>query len=118
MTLFRFVQPSVRNGLIVAIGSVLIAAPIVIGMSFSAAFFGLVVGVLTVALGLAGADEVGRSAISVSTRATYDLGLAIGLLIAALVFGISGQPAALALFGVAGLAAGVVATNTRYTAAY
>ena len=118
MTLFRFVQPAVRSGLLVAIGAVLIIVPIVTGMTFSAAFFGLVIGVLTVALGLAGADELGRSAISVSTRATYDLGLALGLLLAAVVFGISGQPWALALFGLAGLVAGVVATNTRYTAAF
>ena len=118
MTLFRFVSPALRSGILISVGATLIVAPIVAGLSASAAAFGLIVGVLTVALGLAGAGEYGRGGLSVSVQATYDLGLALGLLLAAVVFGLSGQAAALALFGAGGLIAAVVATNTRYTAAY
>jgi hypothetical protein len=74
--------------------------------------------VLPVALGLAGVDDFGRGRLPISLQATYDLGLAIGLVLAAAAFGISGQPWAVALFGAAGLGTAVIATNTRYTAAY
>jgi hypothetical protein len=116
MTIFRLVSPALRSGLVIAIGATLILTPIVVGLSTAAAFFGLVVGTLTIALGLAGTDDSGRGTLPISIQAAYDLGLAAGLLMAGIAFGIAGQPAALALFIATGLATGLIATNTRYLA--
>jgi hypothetical protein len=117
MTIFRLVSPALRSGLVIAIGATLILTPIVVGLSTAAATFGLVVGTLTIALGLAGTDDSGRGTLPITTHAAYDLGLAVGLLIAGIVFGIAEQPGALALFAGSGIAAGLIATNTRYSLA-
>jgi hypothetical protein len=45
----------------------------------------------------------------------YDRGLALGLLLAALIFGIAGETDALVLFALAGLSALVVTSITRYS---
>ena len=87
------------------------------GLSTAAAAFGLVVGTLTIALGLAGTEDYGRGTIPILAQAAYDLGLAAGLLLAGIAFGVTGQPWALALFAVAGLATGLIATNTKYSLA-
>ena len=91
MTLFRLFTPALRSGLLIAIGSILILTPLVGGLSAAAAGFGLVVGVLTIALGLAGTDETGRGTIPILAQAGYDLGLAVGLMTAGIAFGITGQ---------------------------
>jgi hypothetical protein len=98
-----------------AIGAALILTPAIVGLSAAAILFGFVVGTLTIALGLAGTDDSGRGTLPISVQAAYDLGLAVGLLLAAVAFGASGQPWALAFFAAAGLATGFVATNTRYS---
>jgi hypothetical protein len=100
----------------VAAGAVLIVAPLALGLSVSAVATGVAVGVLAVALGLSGTAPDGRGTLPLSAQAVYDRGLAVGLLLAGVVFGVSGQPAALAFFGAAGLAALLIATATRYTA--
>jgi hypothetical protein len=117
MTIFRLVSPALRSGLVIAIGATLILTPIVVGLSTAAASFGLVVGTLTIALGLAGTDESGRGTLPISTQAAYDLGLAAGLLMAGIAFGFAGQSGALALFAATGLLTGLIATNTRYSLA-
>jgi hypothetical protein len=117
MTLFRLVSPALRSGLLIAIGAILILTPVAVGFSTAAASFGLVVGTLTIALGLAGTDDSGRGTLPISIQAAYDLGLAAGLLLASVAFGVTGQPWALVLFAAAGLATGLIATNTRYSLA-
>jgi hypothetical protein len=117
MTLFRLLTPALRSGLLIAIGATLILTPVAAGLSTAAASFGLVVGALTIALGLAGTDDSGRGTLPISIQAAYDLGLAAGLLVAGILFGVTGQPWALALFTAAGLVTGLIATNTRYSLA-
>jgi hypothetical protein len=116
MTIFRLVSPALRSALVIAVGATLILTPLVAGLSTAAGFTGVIVGTLTIALGLAGTDESGRGTLPISIQAAYDLGLAIGLLVAAIAFGIAGQPAALALFATTGAITALVATNTRYLA--
>jgi hypothetical protein len=117
MTLFRLMSPALRSGLLIAVGAILIVTPVAAGMSTAAASFGLVVGTLTIALGLAGTEDRGRGTLPVLVQATYDLGLAVGLLLAGVAFGVTGQPWALALFAAAGLTTGLIATTTRYSLA-
>ncbi|HEX2233191.1 MAG TPA: hypothetical protein VHG69_07490 [Thermoleophilaceae bacterium] len=117
MTLFRLLSPALRSGLLIAIGGLLILTPVVVGLSTAAAAFGLVVGALTIALGLAGTADDGRGTLPILAQAVYDLGLAAGLLMAGVAFGLTGQPWAFALFATAGLATGLIATNTRYSLA-
>jgi hypothetical protein len=52
----------------------------------------------------------------VAAQAVYDRGIALGLLLVAVVFGVADDSAAAVMFGVAGLAALVVASVTRYSA--
>jgi hypothetical protein len=117
MTLFRLVSPALRSGLLIAVGAILILTPVMVGLSTAAASFGLVVGTLTVALGLAGTDDTGRGTLPILAQATYDLGLATGLVVAGVLFGVTGQPWAFALFAVTGMLTGLIATNTRYSLA-
>jgi hypothetical protein len=117
MTLFRLVSPALRSGLLIAIGAVLILTPVAVGLSTAAASFGLVVGALTIALGLAGTEDSGRGTLPILVQASYDRGLALGLLLAGIAFGVTGQPGALALFALAGVATGLIATNTKYSLA-
>jgi hypothetical protein len=117
MTLFRLVSPALRSGLLIVVGTILILTPVAVGLTTAAASFGLVAGTLTIALGLASSDDSGRGSLPVRVQATWDLGLALGLFVAGVAFGLAGQPSALALFVTAGVATGLIATNTRYSLA-
>ena len=117
MTLFRLVSPALRSGLLIAVGAILILTPVMVGLSTAAASFGLIVGTLTVALGLAGTEDTGRGTLPILAQATYDLGLATGLVVAGILFGVTGQPWAFALFTFTGLVTGLIATNTKYSLA-
>jgi hypothetical protein len=116
MTLLRLISPSLRSGLMTLAGAGLIAAPFALGLEPAALVFGVAVGSLAVALGLAGSDTGGRGTLPVSAQALYDRGLALGLFLAAVIFGLAGQEAALAVFAAAGLVALVVSSVTRYSA--
>jgi len=117
MTLFRLVSPALRSGLLVAVGAILILTPVAVGLTTAAASFGLVVGALTIALGVAGSEDSGRGTLPIRLQAGWDLGLALGLFLAGVAFGFAGQPWALALFASAGATTGLIATNTRYSLA-
>jgi hypothetical protein len=105
---------TLRSGLIVALGAALIFMPLPLGLSSAAAVTGVAVGTLAIALGLAGTAPDGRGTLPLSAQAVYDRGLALGLLVAAVVFGLNGQDPALAFFGAAGVAALTVALGTGY----
>ena len=107
---------ALRSGLLVAAGAALMVAPLPLGLGFAAAVTGLVVGTLAIALGLTGTAPDGRGTLPLSAQAVYDRGLALGLMIAAVAFGLADQDAALTFFGGAGLTVLAVATSTRYTA--
>jgi hypothetical protein len=52
----------------------------------------------------------------VSAQAVYDRGIAIGLLLTALIFAAASETEAALMFGIAGAAALVVTSITRYSA--
>jgi energy-converting hydrogenase Eha subunit G len=114
MSVSRLLSPALRSGLVLAAGVVLIVAPLSLGLSHAAAATGLAVGVLAVALGLAGTAEAGRGTLPVSAQAAYDTGLAVGLLLAAVTFGIAGDLAALTFFGAVGVATLAIKATTSY----
>ena len=115
VTFLRLISPSVRSGLMTVAGTALIVAPFALQLEVAAMVTGVFVGILMVAVGLAGTDAEGRGTLPVSAQAVYDRGLALGLLLAAVIFGLAGQGEALPLFALAGLAALVVSSVTSYS---
>ena len=107
---------ALRAGLLVAAGSALIGVPFLLGLDAAPLVSGVIVGALTIALGIAGTEPGARGSLPLATQAVYDRGLALGLLVSAALFGLFGELEALALFAVAGLTALITTSVTRYSA--
>jgi len=116
MTTIRLISPALRSGLFMATGTGLITIPFMLGLSPAAVTTAIGVGMLMVALALAGTDTGGRGTLPVSAQAVYDRGLALGLLAVAIVFALAGDMEATLTFAIAGVAALAVTTVTRYSA--
>jgi len=116
MTIARLISPALRSGLLMAAGTALIGFPFALGLGAAAIVTGLVIGVLLVALALAGTAPDGRGTLPVSAQAVYDRGIGVGLLVVGLIFGVAGDAGAAALFATAGVAALIVTSITRYSA--
>jgi hypothetical protein len=99
-----------------AAGTALISVPFMIGLGAAAIVTGVTIGVMIVALALAGTAAGGRGTLPVSAQAVYDRGIALGLLIVGVVFAIAGDLGAALLFATAGVAALIVTSITRYSA--
>ncbi len=117
MTIARLISPALRSGLMMTAGTALIGVPFVVGLGPAAVVTALLLGVLIVALALAGTAPTGRGTLPVSAQAVYDRGIALGLLLVALVFGLAGDLGAGLLFATAGVAAVAVTSITRYSSA-
>jgi hypothetical protein len=116
MTRSTVIHHALRAGLLVVAGSALIGVPFVLGLEAAPVVTGVIVGTLTVALGLAGTEPGARGSLPLSTQATYDRGLALGLIVSAALFALFGEFEAMALFGVAGVATVITTSVTRYSA--
>jgi hypothetical protein len=116
MTIARLISPALRSGLLMAAGTALIGVPFALGLGAAAIVTGVVLGVLIVALALAGTAPSGRGTLPISAQAAYDRGLALGLLVVAVVFAVSSDTGAALLFAVAGIGALIVTSITRYSA--
>jgi hypothetical protein len=115
MTLARLISPTLRSALMLAAGTALLLVPSLLELSTAAVVTGVGIGALAMALGIAGTGTDGPGTLPISAHAAYDRGLAFGLLLAAVLFGLAGERAALAFFGASGIAALLVATTTRYS---
>ncbi|HZI91365.1 MAG TPA: hypothetical protein VFD31_07040 [Thermoleophilaceae bacterium] len=104
-----------RAALVTFIGASTLLAPLVLGLSVAAMAIGIGVGVLAIGLGLSGTAAEGRGVLPLSALASYDQGLALGLVFCAGVFIVTAQPLAVAVFAVAAIAQAVVTLSTRYT---
>ena len=104
-----------RTALFVAAGSTLIVAPFALGLGPAALVTGVAVGALAMALGFAGTGDGGRGTLPLRTQASYDRGLALGLVAAGVIFGLADERAALLLFGASGVLALAVSASTRYS---
>src|SRR5215212_5978687 len=107
---------ALRAGLLVVAGSALIAVPFVLGLGAAPLVTGVIVGAITVALGVAGTEPGARGSLPLSSQAIYDRGLALGLLVSAVLFALFGELEAMALFAVAGVTALFTISVTRYSA--
>ena len=116
MTGSHVLTHGLRAALLVLAGSALIAVPFLLGLDAAPIVTGVLVGALAIALGFAGTEPGSRGSLPMSTQAVWDRGLALGLLISAGLFGLFGEFAAMALFAVAGAAALVMTSVTRYSA--
>jgi hypothetical protein len=116
MTVLRLIPLALRSGLLMLAGTGLIAAPFALGLGPAALVTAVGVGGIMVALALAGTDTSGRGTLPVSAHAVYDRGIALGLLLTALVFGAASETEAALVFGIAGAAALIVTSITRYSA--
>ena len=112
----RLITHGSRAGLLVVAGAALIAGPFMLGLDAAPLVTGVLVGSLAIALGLAGTEPGGRGSLSMSAQAVYDRGLALGLLVSALIFALFGEFAAMGLFAAAGLAALLMSSVIRYSA--
>jgi hypothetical protein len=102
----------------IAAGTALFVLPLALELGEAAILTGLVVGVIATGLGIAGTDTGGRGTLPLTAHAVYDRGLAVGLLLAGILFGLADQHVALAVFGGAGVAQLLLGTLTRYTATH
>jgi len=116
MTVLRLISPAVRSALIMAAGLALICVPVMIGLEPAAVATALIVGVVMVALALAGTETSGRGTLPVSAHAVYDRGIAVGLMAAAALFALSGELSATLVFAAAGITTLIVTAITRYSA--
>ncbi len=104
-----------RAALVTFIGASTLIAPLVLGLSITAIAIGVGVGAVAIWLGLAGTADEGRGVLPLSALASYDQGLALGLVLCAGAFIVSAQPLAVVVFAGAAIAQAVVTLSTRYT---
>jgi hypothetical protein len=116
MTVLRLIPIGLRSSLLMLAGTGLIAAPFVLGFGPAALVTAVGLGGIVVAVALAGTDTSGRGTLPVSAHAAYDRAIALGLLLTALVFGAADQSEAALVFWIAGAAALIVTSITRYSA--
>jgi hypothetical protein len=116
MTVLRLIPLALRSGLLMIAGAGLIAAPFALGVDAAALVTSVGIGGIMVALAVAGTDSSGRGTLPVSAQAVYDRGIALGLLLTALIFGAANETEAAVMFGIAGAAALIVTSITRYSA--
>jgi hypothetical protein len=116
MTFVRLIPLALRSGLLMLAGAGLIAAPFVLALDAAALVTAVGIGGIMVALAVAGTDSSGRGTLPVSAQAVYDRGIAAGLMLTALIFGAADETEAALMFGIAGAAALIVTSITRYSA--
>jgi hypothetical protein len=116
MSRTHVISHALRAGLLVVAGSALIGVPFVLSLEAAPLVTGVLVGSIAIALGLAGTEPGARGSLPLSTQAIYDRGLALGLILSAGLFALFGQWEAMGLFAVAGLAALIMTSVTRYSA--
>jgi hypothetical protein len=116
MTILRLISPALRSALIMIAGLALISAPFMLGLGPAAVTTALTVGVVMVALALAGTEASGRGTLPLSAQAVYDRGLAVGLMAVAALFALSGELSATLVFAAAGIATLIITGITRYSA--
>jgi hypothetical protein len=116
MTFMRLIPLALRSGLLMVAGAGLIAAPFALELDAAALVTAVGIGGIMVALAVSGTDSSGRGTLPVSAQAVYDRGIAVGLLLTAAIFAVGNETEAALMFGIAGAAALIVTSITRYSA--
>jgi hypothetical protein len=115
VTISRLISFPLHGALEIALGALIMAAPFALGLSVSATITAVVLGALIFGLGASATDTGERGTLPVSAHADYDAGMALGLAVVGLVFGIAGYWPALAFFALAAIAQLGLASITRYS---
>ena len=102
MTASSSIRPELRPGFLMLLGSALMIVPLLLELAVAPILTGGLAGVAIVGLGLAGTEREGRGTLPMSVQSDYVQGIALGLLAAAVVFGLADDISALAVFGSAG----------------
>jgi hypothetical protein len=117
MTLFRLIPASLRSGLLILVAPAVMALPFLLALDSAAIVLGTVLGTAMLGLGIAGTANEGRGTLPLSQHAIYDRGLALGLLLTAVIFGLIDQPEASLFFAAVGTGQLLLTTTTRYSPA-
>jgi hypothetical protein len=106
---------SLHAALELVTATALIAVPFTIGLSLNATITATVVGIVLFGLAVSATASEGRGTLPISAHATYDAGVALVLIGAAIVFGLMGEVPALVFLLAAGVAQLTLNGFTRYT---
>ena len=117
MTISRLISYPTHGAVELLVAAGIMAAPFVIGLGVAATITAVVIGALLFGLGVSATDTGERGTLPINAHAAYDTGIALGLTLVGIVFGIAGSGPALAFFVVAGLVELGLASVTRYTPA-
>ena len=115
MTAFRLISLPFHGALELVVGLATMAAPFALGFGGAATVVAVVVGALVVGLALS-ASVAESGTIDIAAHYAYDLGLAVGLMGAGVVFAIAGDTAAAVWFVSASAAQLALNLTTRYSA--
>lgn len=113
----RLISLPLHSALEIALATAVMAAPFVFGFDAAALVTSVAIGAILMGLALGSSGDQGRGSIPVAAHAAYDSGMALGLMAAGLLFGITGDAAALAVLAGAGVMQLALNLSTRYTAA-
>ena len=116
MSFARLISADVRSGLLVAVGTALLIAPVALGLDAAALVAGVVLAATAIGLGLAGTSTSGRGTLPLTAHSAYDRVLGGAVLYAGLAFAAVGNLPAAALFAGVGLLVLAIGAVTRYSA--
>jgi hypothetical protein len=117
MTAFRLISLSAHAAVELLIGVALLAAPFVLGFGAAGTLIALVIGALTVGVALGAAVADMGPSFDIAAHYAFDVGIAIGLVGAALALAITGDASAAGVFAGAAIAQLALTLTTRYSLA-
>jgi hypothetical protein len=97
------------------VGAALVALPLVLGFEPAVIAFSAALGALVIGLALTASEPGGRASIPLAAHAAYDWGFGVGLIAAALAFGLLDGSQPMVFFLVAGAVELLLLAATRYT---
>ena len=113
--MFRGTVPySLHAALELVTATALIGAPFALGLSVDATITAAVLGALLFGLAVSATGE-GRGALPISAHAAYDAAIGLVLVLSALIFGATGEAAALIFLLATGIAQLLLNSITRYS---
>lgn len=115
MTALRLISLPTHAVLELLGGMALMAAPFALGFTAAGLVAAVLVGAVVVGLALSATPNDGSS-LPIAAHFAFDRGIAVGLLGASLLLGLTGDTAAAAVFAAAALVQAALNLTTRYTA--
>ena len=117
VTISRLISYPTHGAVELLVGFAVMGVPFAIGLATPAVITAVVIGALIFGLGVSASDTGERGTLPISAHAAYDAGIALGLALVGIVFGVVGSGLALVFFVGAGLVELGLASLTRYSPA-